>query len=206
MCACKTHFHVVSGAWGDRGECASTAPARATSACVARNVDAARGHVVSVDRLVEAIWEDDGEPQRGEAAYADRCAPAETALSAPGGDPAMIASDDAGYRLVAVAAPDQRVGVRGADRRRCGVFSRGASDLAADALERAVGLFLARLRGICALFVGACRSDPLERAEHDAIELLATALLDRGAAERSIPRLEAAIADYPYRRGCDQRR
>ncbi len=46
-----------------------------------------RGHVVSVDRLVEAIWEDDSEPQRGKAAVQTIVSRLRTAIRSVGGDP-----------------------------------------------------------------------------------------------------------------------
>ena len=161
-----------------------------------------RGHVVSVDRLVEAIWEDDSEPQRGKAALQTVVSRLRTALSTAGGDPRVIASDDAGYRLVADAAQIDASVFEGLIGEGAACLSRGASDLAADALERAVGLF----RGAPYEEFAHCswaRAEATRLSERyaDAIELLATALLDRGAHREVVPRLEAAIADYPYREG-----
>ena len=161
-----------------------------------------RDHVVSVDRLVEAIWEDDIEPQRGKAALQTVVSRLRTAISAAGGDPTVIASDDSGYRLVAGATQIDASVFEALIGDGAAFLSGGASDLAADALEEAVGMF---------------RGEPYEEFAHcswaraeatrlseryaDAIELLATALLDRGAHREAIPRLESAIEAYPYREG-----
>ena len=161
-----------------------------------------RGHVVSVDRLVEAIWEDDSEPQRGKAALQTVVSRLRTAISAAGGDPRVIVSDETGYRLVADATQIDASVFEALIGDGAACLSGGASDLAADALERAVELF----RGAPYEEFAHCswaRAEATRLSERyaDAIELLATALLDRGAHREVVPRLEVAIAAYPYREG-----
>ncbi len=161
-----------------------------------------RGHVVSVDRLVEAIWEDDSEPQRGKAALQTVVSRLRTAISAAGGDPRGIASDEVGYRLVADATQVDATVFEGLIGEGAAYLSGGASDLAADALERAVDLF----RGAPYEEFAHCswaRAEATRLSERyaDAMELLATALLDCGAHREVVPRLEVAICSYPYREG-----
>ena len=161
-----------------------------------------RDHVVSVDRLVEAIWEDDIEPQRGKAALQTVVSRLRTAISTAGGDPTVIASDETGYRLVAGVTQVDASVFEALIGDGAAFLSGGASDLAADALEQAVGLF----RGAPYEEFAHCswaRAEATRLSERyaDAIELLATALLDRGAHREAVPRLEVAIAEYPYREG-----
>jgi DNA-binding SARP family transcriptional activator len=161
-----------------------------------------RGRSVSVDRLVEAIWEEEAPPQREKAAVQTVVSRLRTAIADAGGDPHVITSDDTGYRLVADATQVDASMFAALMGEGVSALSAGASDVAADALERAVGLF----RGApyeefahCAWAQG--EATRLSERYADAVELLATALLDLGAHRELVPRLEEALDAYPYREG-----
>ena len=166
-----------------------------------------RDHVVSVDRLVEAIWEDDSEPQRGKAALQTVVSRLRTAISAAGGDPRVIASDEAGYRLVADATQIDASVFESLIGEGAACLSSGASDLAADALERAVDLF----RGAPYEEFAHCswaRAEATRLSERyaDAIELLAIG----APRSRRPPRGRSTTGGGDRRRtrtgrGCNQR-
>ena len=144
-----------------------------------------RGHAVSVDRLVEAIWEDDSEPLRGKAALQSVASRLRTALSAAGGDPRVIISDEAGHRLAADATQIDASVFEALIGEGAACFSGGASDLAADVLERAVSLF---------------RSAPYEEFAHCSwARAEATRLSERYADANGAPRDSASRSRRPPR-------
>jgi DNA-binding SARP family transcriptional activator len=161
-----------------------------------------RGHLVTVDRLVEAIWEDDSEPERGKAALQTIVSRLRTAIKVAGGDPRLIVSSESGYRLEAQSADIDAIVFEDLLGQGLAHLADGVPDQAVDTLEKALALFRgAPYEEFAHCSWASAEATRLSERYADAIELLAAALLDQGAHRELVPRLEAAIGRYPYREG-----